>query len=86
MIVGADKKRLQLLIDCTVTACSDFHRANTVLMEFCRERYGCEPGDIDADSIIDTVLGGCGVPSGMSAEDFDRIMLEGATQKDQPND
>lgn len=69
-----DLSRLQRLIDRTVRTQNAFHVEQERLMEFCRERYGVEPGDIDADAIIDGVLGGCGMASGMSAEDFDAAM------------
>jgi 2C-methyl-D-erythritol 2,4-cyclodiphosphate synthase len=73
--------KLQRLIDRTVKANNDFQRAQSVLMEECLKRYGHEPGDVDCDAIIDSVLGGCGVSDGMSAEDFDREMSAAVSRK-----
>ena len=70
-----DRKRLQGMIDRTAKASAEFHREQAALMDWCRERYGFEPGDHDADTIIDAVLGGCGITPGMSADDFDAAML-----------
>jgi len=69
-----DLARLQRLIDRTSRTSNAFHEEQAKLMEFCREKYGKEPGDIDADQIIDAVLGGCGLSEGMSAAEFDAIM------------
>jgi aspartate ammonia-lyase len=69
-----DLARLQRLIDKTTAANNEVQRWNSQLMEFCLERYGKEPGEIDADEIIDAVQGGAGTSNGMKAEDFDRIM------------
>ncbi len=66
--------KLQRLIDRTVRASNDFQMANNKLMAFCREHYGCEPGDVDADQIIDGVQGGNGMSAGMKAQEFDDEM------------
>lgn len=69
-----NKRKLQAMINRTaITGCS-FHRAQAELNEYCREIYGREPGEVDADSIIDAVMGGCGEPDGMNAAEFDEIM------------
>lgn len=65
---------LQRLINQTVAASNAFNVANSALMDFCHIVYGHEPGDIDADEIIDGIQGGNGVASGMTAEEFDAIM------------
>lgn len=65
--------RLQRMINRAVATINAAKTANDELMDWCREHYGYEPGDIDADYIIDT-LGGCGYSEGMSAEKFDEIM------------
>ncbi len=70
--------KLQRMIDRTVRASNAFQQANMALMAFCRAEYGVEPGDIDADQIIDGVQGGCGESAGMSAAEFDEIMREDA--------
>lgn len=72
---------LQKLIDRTVAAVTTAQEAENALCEYCLAHYGAVPGDIDADQIIDGVLGGCGIPNGMSAEDFDRIMRESTNSR-----
>lgn len=77
---GLTKRRraeLQRLIDPTTAAANAFQREQAKLMEFCGAEYGREPGDIDADQIIDGVLGGCGESCGMDADEFDEIMRPG---------
>jgi hypothetical protein len=71
-----DRRKLQSLINKTVKGQNAFHTAQAALNDYCREIYDCEPGEIDADSIIDSVLGGCGMAHGMSADEFDAIMIE----------
>lgn len=73
-----DLAKLQRMIDRTVKAQNLYHKAQSVLNDYCREHYGHEPGDIDADGIIDAVFGGCGLSTGMSAREFDEIMSSGA--------
>lgn len=70
-------KKLQRLIDRASRAHSEAYRATAALNDFCESKYGFAPSDIDADQIIDAVLGGCGDPQGMSSEEFDRIMRGG---------
>lgn len=69
-------KKLQKLIDKAVAAHTDAHIAQTALDQYTIEVYGVTSGDVDADSIIDAVEGGCGVPNGMDARDYDRIMCK----------
>jgi hypothetical protein len=76
-LTARQRAKLQRLIDKTAAASTQFQVWNNRLCEFSRETYGFEPGDIDADSIIDQVQGGCGLAPGMSADDFDQIMREG---------
>jgi hypothetical protein len=70
MVNRKRKAELQALIDAAAAANAAAFLATTALDEYCQERWGYTPSDIDADDIIDAVLGGCGVASGMSAEDF----------------
>lgn len=70
----AELTRLQRMIDRSAKAHAASHLADAALMKWCHEHYGVEPGDMDADEIIDAVLGGCGVSPGMPAERFDEIM------------
>lgn len=46
------------------------------IMDHCMSVYGVEPGDINNDWFIDSCDNGCGAPSGMSAEEFDKSMRE----------
>jgi hypothetical protein len=68
------RSKLQGMINRTVSAANRFHAEQEALNEWCREHYGVEPGDVDADEIIDGVLGANGQSSGMKASDFDAIM------------
>jgi len=70
----AERRNLQRMIDRTVKAGSAYYEAQHVLNDWCRDYYGNEPGDIDADSIIDAIFGGCGPPCGMSADEFHAAM------------
>lgn len=69
-------KKLQSLIDRVARNGARYYDAQSELMDYCRMFYGFEPGDVDADSIIDRLLGGCGKPSTMPAKEFDDIMRE----------
>ncbi len=73
---AAKLRRLQKMIDRTARASSAFHRAQEELNNWCLRHYGFEPGDVDADQIIDSVLGGCGLCNGMPAAEFDGVMRE----------
>ena len=57
---ATERKKLQRLIDRAAKAASAFYLANKALCEFCVEKYGCEPADVDCDQIIDAVQGGAG--------------------------
>lgn len=67
-------KKLQKMIDQCVAASNEAQQRQHLLNEYCEERYGVAPGDVDADEIIDSVYGGCGQSTGMSATDFDEVM------------
>lgn len=73
---ATERKKLQRLIDRTAKAASAFYLANKALCDFCVEKYGCEPADVDCDQIIDAVQGGAGVSAGLPADDFDEAMVE----------
>lgn len=68
-------RRLARLIDATARTASAAFKANTALMDYCRDVYGAEPGDVDADGIIDA-LGGAGDCNGLSAEEFHQTMTD----------
>lgn len=67
-----EQRRLQRLIDKAVSTGKAAKEAHDNLMEYCLDRYGVEPGDVDADGIIDA-LGGCGYGR-LDAMDFDAEM------------
>ena len=73
-LTKAQKVKLQKLIDRATKAHQAAFEATTALNAWCDKVYGFTAGDVDADSIIDAVLGGCGSPSGMSAEQFNDEM------------
>lgn len=75
--MSVDKRKLQKLIDACVSAGGPWCKATANLNDYCIEAYGFEPADIDADGIIDAVLGGSGPPNGMTAEEFNDEMLGG---------
>lgn len=69
-----NRRRLQRMIDRTAKYYSLAFRCQSLLDEFCQEEYGKTPSDVDADDIIDSVLGGCGECTGMPADEFDATM------------
>lgn len=73
MLTKGQKAKLQRLINKTAATASASYKANAALMEWCLDTYGYEPGDIDADYIIDS-LGGGGESEAISADLFDSLM------------
>lgn len=71
-----ERRTLQKLIDNAAVRGAAYFHAQAALNEFCLNKYGAEPGDVDADEIIDSVFGGSGSNSGIPAERFDEIMSE----------
>jgi hypothetical protein len=69
-----EKDKLQRLIDRAAETSSDHFKAVTALDDFCLDHFGATPSELDADSIIDAVLGGGGEAAGMKAEEFIAIM------------
>lgn len=74
------RRKLQNLIDRTARAQRDYYRAQEALNEWTRATYGSEAGDVDADEIIDAVFGGCGLATGLSAEEYDQAMRRAGAQ------
>lgn len=70
--------KLQRMIDKTAKRSAAYYEAQAQLNDWCQKHYGYEPGDVDADGIIDAVFGGCGAAAGMSASDFDGEMRRSA--------
>lgn len=73
-----ERRRLQAMIDRTAKAAREFHHAQAELNDWCLDVYGVEPADINADEIIDAVMGGGGAAPGMEASAFHAIMKEHA--------
>ncbi len=71
----SEKRKLQVMIDRTSSASAEFFKEQAKLNDWCAEKYGYEPGDVDSDNIIDSVLGGCGAASGMRAAAFHEEMV-----------
>jgi hypothetical protein len=67
---------LQKLIDRCVNASNAVSKAHNDLDSFCEKNYNTTPSDIDADEILDGVMGYNGSCPGMSAKEFDNIMLK----------
>lgn len=67
-------RRMQSLIDRAAKAVSAAHAAISALDDFTADVYGATASDVDADQIIDAVLGGSGAAPGMTAAEFDQIM------------
>jgi hypothetical protein len=63
-------KTLQKMIDECANAFNVYFLAFNKLNEYCEQKYGYTPADVDADLIIDSVFGGAGVCSGMTAKEF----------------
>jgi hypothetical protein len=76
-------KKLQALIDRAANAASLDFKATSALNKYCTRVYGYAPSDVDADEIIDSVLGGCGMAPGMSADRFHEVMVENNPAPDQ---
>ncbi len=74
--MGANKRKLQNLIDWCARAHSEAFAASQALNRYCEEVYGTTPSDNDIDEIIDAVFGGCGMSDGMPAERFHQVMKE----------
>jgi hypothetical protein len=69
-----EETKLQRLIDRAAETSSAHFKAVTELDDFCLAHFGATPSELDADSIIDSVLGGGGEAAGMKASEFIAIM------------
>jgi len=65
---------MQVLINRATKANGAAHLATIALDDECLRIYGAAPSDITCDLIIDGVLGGSGMPAGMTVDDFDAAM------------
>jgi len=74
-LTPSKRAKLQRMIDRTAKLNEKYHNAQKDLNDWCIDHYGQEPGDVDADGIIDALFGGCGAGSSISAESFDKEML-----------
>lgn len=69
-------KSLQEMINDAARANNVYFAAQEMLNNYCIEKWGYAPSDMDADEIIDAIYGGCGTATGMSAKKFREIMDE----------
>lgn len=74
-LTASKRDKLQRMIDRTAKLNEKYHHAQRELNDWCIDHYGQEPGDVDADGIIDALFGGCGAGNSISAESFDKEML-----------
>jgi hypothetical protein len=74
------KSQLQAALNSLASAVNRAQVARSKIMEHCEAVYGVTPGDVDNDAFIDSVDGGGGSATGMSAEDFDKSMREAMKQ------
>jgi len=70
------KRELQAALYALAKANSRAHIERAKIAEHCAEVYGVDPADVDNEEFIDKCDGGCGMSDGMTADDFDRSMLE----------
>jgi len=61
---------LQRKLNAAAAAAARAHKLQSEICAHCLEVWGQEPGDVDFDTYIDLVAGGCGQASGMDVEDF----------------
>lgn len=70
------KSQLQAALNALAAATNRAHDARAKIYEHCQTVYGTTPGEIDNDSFIDAVDGGCGTAHGMTADEFDKSMRD----------
>lgn len=70
------KRQLQAALDALAKAHQKAHAEREKIAEHCKAVYGVDPADVDNNEFIDGCDGGCGSPSGMSVDAFDRSMRE----------
>lgn len=70
------KRELQAALNSLASANNRARVARDKIYEHCQEVYGTTPGEIDNDSFIDAVDGGCGATNGMTVEEFEQSMME----------
>lgn len=70
------KNELQKALDALTAANRRAHKARNKIFAHCEAVYGVTPGDVSNDSFIDACDNGCGLPAGMSADEFDRSMRQ----------
>lgn len=64
------KAELQRTIDSLAKANERAQKLRSKISDHCEEVWGCDPADVDFDAFIDSVDGGSGAASSMSADDF----------------
>lgn len=68
------KSQLQAALNSLAAAVNRAHEARSRIYNHSQTVYGTTPGEIDNDWFIDAVDGGCGMASGMTADEFDKSM------------
>ena len=68
--LGEVERARELLEAELAAAAARAHKLQSEICAHCLEVWGQEPGDVDFDTYIDLVAGGCGQASGMDVEDF----------------
>lgn len=76
-----NKTQLEAALTALAKANCRANAARNKIMEHAMSVYGVFPGDVDNDAFIDGCDGGCGDPSGMTADEFDQSMREAMIQK-----
>lgn len=69
-------KGLQRSLDALAKYNSLAHVERARIAEYSERKFGRDPADVDYDEFIDSCDGGCGLSSGMKAEDFITGMVE----------
>lgn len=73
-LTGADRRRLRTALRRSQKASNAACEAHNALAEVFTDIYGAEPGMVDADSIIDAYMGGCGMSE--TVVDVDEVHRE----------
>jgi hypothetical protein len=68
------KSQLNAALDGLAKANNRAQKWRDIILQYSQDRWGCSPGDVDCDSFIDAVDGGCGMSSGMTANEFIQAM------------
>lgn len=70
-----NRKLQKTLTDLAKSNATAWHLRD-LLSRHCEAVYGVDPADIDNDTFIDAVDGGCGAACGMTADEFHKSMMD----------